>query len=227
MKCAIIGIGDFGRAAAIGLARAGVEVIAVDIDMDRLDTIKNEVSLAVRLDASQTSALESHGLDKVDVLVATIGKNFEAQVLAVVHAKQLGIKRVVARALTSDHRKVLEAVGADFVFNPEEEAARAMVQRLAIPEIRNYFELADGFNLVEIEAPSGIVGNTVQELHLRQKYQLNLISIKRQYSRIGGLWTQTEVKTVPQPNDVFEKGDIIALVGSVRDLKNFVDAFGH
>ena len=224
MKCAIIGIGDFGRAAALGLARAGVEVIAVDINMDRLDTIKNEVSLAVRLDASQASVLETHGLNKVDVLVATIGQNFEAQVLVVVHAKQLGINRVVARALTADHRKVLEAVGADFVFNPEEEAARAMVQRLAVPDMKNYFELADGFNLVEIEAPLAIVGKTVQEVHLRQKHQLNLISIKRERSRAGGLLNQTEIKTVPQPDDVFETGDIIALVGSVRDLRSFVEA---
>ncbi|MBI5380858.1 MAG: TrkA family potassium uptake protein [Opitutae bacterium] len=225
MKFAIVGIGDFGRAAALGLARAGVDVIAVDNDMDRLDTIKGEVALALRIDAAQSGALATHGLNTVDVLVATIGKNFEAQALVVVHAKQLGIKRVVARALTDDHRRILEAVGADLVFNPEEEAARAMVQRLTIPNIKNYFELADGFNLVEIAAPPGIVGKSLQQLRLRQDHRLNLIAIKRERNQLSGWLTRTEIKAVPQPEDIIQAGDIVALVGSVRDLRKFVDAF--
>ena len=87
------------------------------------------------------------------MLVAAIGNNFEAQVLLVVHAKQQGIRRIIARATTPDHLRVLKAVGADEVFNPEEEAARWMVQRLLIANISNYFELAEGFSLVEVAAP--------------------------------------------------------------------------
>lgn len=224
MKCAVVGLGDFGRAAAIGLARAGADVIAIDRDMDRLDLVKNEVTLAVCMDATHRDALEAQEINKADILVAAIGQNFEAQVLLVVHAKRLGIPRIVARAVTEDHRRVLEAVGADEVFNPEDEAARSMVRRLTISNIRNYFELADGFSLVEVEAPEQAVGKTLRDLDLRSKYRVNLIAIKRMGLGRDGIVTLKEFKAVPMPDDIIQQRDILALAGSVLDLARFVAA---
>jgi len=224
MKCAVIGLGDFGRAAAIGLARAGAEVIAIDRNMDRLNLVKHEVALAIRIDATQREALEAQEIDKVEVLVAAIGQNFEAQVLVVVHARTMGIKRIVARALSEDHRRVLEAVGAGEVFNPEEEAARTMVDRLTISNIRKYFELADGFSLVEVEAPAATVGRTLRELDLRQRFRVNLVALKRMAGGPEGARVVKEFNVVPMPQDVIQAGDVLALVGSVLDLARFV---GH
>lgn len=222
MKCAVIGLGDFGRAAVIGLARAGAEVIAIDRNMDRLNLVKDEVALAVRMDATHRDALEAHDVGRVDVLVAAIGQNFEAQVLVVVHARTMGIKRIVARAITEDHRRVLEAVGANEIFHPEEEAARNMVQRLTISNIRNYFELADGFSLVEVEAPAGTVGHTLRSLDLRQRFRVNLVAIKRMATDPTGLPYIKEFKAVPMPEDLIQSGDVLALAGSVLDLARFV-----
>jgi trk system potassium uptake protein len=222
MKCAVIGLGDFGRAAAIGLARAGAEVIAIDRNMDRLNLVKDEVALAIRMDASNRDALEAHHITKADVVVAAIGQNFEAQVLVVVHSKTLGIKRIVARAITEDHHRVLHAVGADEVFNPEEEAARNMVQRLTISNIRNYFELADGFSLVEITAPEKIVGRTLGELELRRKFRVNLVAVKQMTTAPDGTTVIKKFKAVPNPEDVIQSDDVLALAGSVLDLATFV-----
>jgi trk system potassium uptake protein TrkA len=222
MKCAVVGLGDFGRAAAVGLARAGAEVIAIDRNMDRLNLVKEEVAMAVRMDATHRDALEAQGIGKLDVLVAAIGQNFEAQVLVVVHARTLGIKRIVARAVTEDHRRVLEAVGANEVFNPEEEAARNMVQRLTISNIRNYFELADGFSLVEVEAPAATVGRTLRELDLRKQFRVNLVAIKRMTAGPDGVLVVKEFKAVPNPDDVIQGKDVLALSGSVLDLARFV-----
>lgn len=223
MKCAVIGLGDFGRAAAIGLARAGAEVVAIDRNMDRLNLVKDEVALAVRLDATHREALEAQQIDEVDVLVAAIGQNFEAQVLVVVQARTLGIKRIVARATTAEHRRVLEAVGAHEVFNPEEEAARNMVQRLTISNIRNYFELADGFSLVEVQAPPAAVGQRLRDLALRQRFRVNLVAIKRMAVGAEGTEVLEEFKAVPMPDDVIQAHDVLALAGSVLDLARFAD----
>jgi trk system potassium uptake protein TrkA len=222
MKCAVIGLGDFGRAAAIGLARAGAEVIAIDRNMDRLNLVKDEVALAIRMDATHRDALEAQEIDKADVLVAAIGQNFEAQVLVVVHARTMGIKRIVARAITDDHRRVLEAVGASEVFNPEEEAARNMVQRLTISNIRNYFELADGFSLVELEASAGIVGHSLRELDLRQRFRVNLVGIKRLAAGSGASQVLAEFRPVPMPEDIIQPKDVLVMAGSVLDLARFV-----
>jgi K+ transport systems, NAD-binding component len=221
MKYAVIGLGEFGSSAAVGLFRKGAEVIAVDTDMDRVNSVKDEVSLAIRLNATHEDALKSHGLGEVDVLIAAIGNNFEAQVLVVIHAKQHGIKKIIARATTADHVRVLQAVGADEVFNPEETAARWMVQRLLIRNISNYFELAEGFSVVEINAPASILGKTIEELNLRRRFRINLVAIKKQIRDSTGHAIE-QFNPVPPPTEIVREGDVLALVGSVLDLANFM-----
>jgi trk system potassium uptake protein len=221
MKYAVIGLGEFGSSAAVGLFRKGAEVIAVDTDMDRVNSVKDEVSLAIRLDATHEDALKSHGLGEVDVLIAAIGNNFEAQVLVVIHAKQHGIKKIIARATTADHIRVLQAVGADEVFNPEETAARWMVQRLLIRNISNYFELAEGFSVVEINALPSIVGKTIEQLNLRRRFRTNLVAIKRTITDSTGHAIE-QFNPVPSPTEIVREGDVLALVGSVLDLANFM-----
>ena len=221
MKYAVIGLGEFGSSAAVGLFRKGAEVIAVDTDMDRVNSVKDEVSLAIRLNATHEDALKSHGLGEVDVLIAAIGNNFEAQVLVVIHAKQHGIKKIIARATTADHIRVLQAVGADEVFNPEETAARWMVQRLLIRNISNYFELAEGFSVVEINAPASILGKTIEELNLRRRFRINLVAIKKQIRDSTGHLIE-QFNAVPPPTEIVREGDVLALVGSDLDLANFM-----
>jgi K+ transport systems, NAD-binding component len=221
MKYAVIGLGEFGSSAAVGLFRKGAEVIAVDTDMDRVNSVKDEVSLAIRLNATHEDALKSHGLGEVDVLIAAIGNNFEAQVLVVIHAKQHGIKKIIARATTADHVRVLQAVGADEVFNPEETAARWMVQRLLIRNISNYFELAEGFSVVEINAPASILGKTIEELNLRRRFRINLVAIKKQIRDSTGHAIE-QFNPVPPPTEIVREGDVLALAGSVLDLADFM-----
>ena len=227
MKCAVIGLGEFGRAAAERLARSGVEVIAVDQRIEEVNDVKDLVSLAICLDATRDEALEAHGIRDVDVLIAAIGSNFEAQVLVVVHAKSFGIKRIIARATSPDHHRVLKAVGADEVFNPEEEAARWAVQRLLITNISNYFELAEGFSVVEVKAPAGLVGQTLEEANLRRRFRVNLVAIKRMEINPAGERVIKRFDPVPQPNEVIQEHDELALVGSVIDLANFMGTFGE
>lgn len=227
MKCAVIGLGEFGCALALGLARTGAEVIAVDTNMDRLNAVKDEVAMAIKLDASQREAFDAHGLGEVDVLVAAIGNNFEAQVLVVVHAKKAGVKRVVARSTTGDHFRVLEAVGADEVLNPEEQAAQSVVQRLTISNISKYFELAEGFSVIEVNAPAAIIGKSLIQLDLRRKHRLNLVAIKSTSIGTDGERIVQKTNPVPAPDDLIREGDVLALVGSVLDLADFMGKFGQ
>jgi trk system potassium uptake protein TrkA len=169
--------------------------------------------------------MQAHGIGTVDVLIAAIGNNFEAQVLAVVHAKELGIKKIVARATTPDHHRVLVAVGADHVFNPEEEAARWMVQRLLITNISSYFELAEGFSVVEVKAAAGIVGKSLKELNLRRRFRINVVALKRMSTTREGESVLKEFNPVPQPDEVIQEGDLLSLVGSVLDLANFMGEY--
>jgi trk system potassium uptake protein TrkA len=115
----------------------------------------------------------------------------------------------------------LQAVGAHEVFNPEETAARWMVQRLLIQNISNYFELAEGFSVVEVNAPASVVGKTIEELNLRRRFRINLVGIKKQICDSTGHEVE-QFNPVPPPTEVVREGDVLALVGSVLDLANFM-----
>lgn len=130
MKVTVVGMGLFGNALALDLARAGIEVIAIDNELGKLYGVRDEVALAVALDATDEKALRSQGVHGADVLVACIGNNFEANQLLVVLAKKMGIPRVIARAPSPNHARILTILGADEVVLPEIEVAERMARKL-------------------------------------------------------------------------------------------------
>jgi len=215
-------LGEFGRSAALALANGGVDVIAIDKDMMLVEKVKDQVSLAVCLDAAQEDALKMHGIGDADVLLAAIGRDFEAQVLLVLYARKLGIKKLLARATTPDHARILLALGVEEVIRPEEEAARLIVQRMLIPNITSYFELADCFSVIEIRAPLGLIGKSLRELDLRRKFRINLVAIKRTKLDKDGNPKGQSVNPVPEPDESIQANDELALVGSDLDLANFM-----
>jgi len=130
MRVAVVGLGLFGRALAVDLARAGADVVAIDSDQALVDDVRDEVALAVCLDATNERELRAQGVHKVDVLVASIGNDFEANQLLVVLARELGIPRVVARAPSANHARILKLLGAHEVVLPELEVAERMARAL-------------------------------------------------------------------------------------------------
>ena len=134
-RFAIIGLGRFGQRLARMLSEAGAEVIAIDRSQEIVEAIRDEVTVAVALDATDERALLSQGVDKVDVAVVGIGTDFEAAVLATVILKQLGVPKVVARAATTNRGEILRRVGADDLVNPERESAYRWAHRLMGPNV--------------------------------------------------------------------------------------------
>jgi len=180
MKAVVVGLGQFGTSAALAFANAGAETIVLDKDMGPVEKIKDQVDHAVCTDAAAQGVLETQGCDDADVLVAAIGEDFEAQIMAVVQARQVGVKRVVARALSDRHRRVLEAVGADLVVNPEHQAAQAMVLRLLSPGSGERIPIAENLVAVEVPAPPGLTGRTLgdQRADLLER-GLHLVALRR------------------------------------------------
>jgi trk system potassium uptake protein TrkA len=130
MKAAVIGLGVFGQTLAVTLARAGIEVIAIDSKSDAVDDVKDDVALAVALDSTDEKALRAQGIQEVDVLVSCIGENFEANQLTVILAKKIGVRHVICRASTQTHARILKLIGADFVFTPEVAAAESLARHI-------------------------------------------------------------------------------------------------
>jgi trk system potassium uptake protein TrkA len=220
-RFAVIGLGRFGQKLAISLAMSGAEVIAIDKNREQIEMITDQVSLAVRLDSTDEEALKAQGIDKVDVAIVGIGQGsggFEDAILTVVNLRQMGIKQIYARAENLVAGEVFSKVGATEVIYPEIESAQRWAFKLIAPQIGEKIDFAPGYSLARVKAPPSFDGRTVMDLQLRQKYNVNLVLIKRGENSKETKTEKDKIINVPMPSTVIYQDDILMLAGSDADL---------
>jgi len=224
-KFAVIGLGRFGKKLAIALAMSGAEVIAIDRDRDEIESIRDQVSHAVRLDSTDEEALTAQGVDKVDVAIIGIGqgtgRGFTSAILSVVNLRQMGVKQIYTRAEDLIAGEVFSKVGATDVIYPEIESAQRWAYKLIAPQVGEKIDFAPGYSLARIKAPASFSGKTVMDLQLRQKYSVNLVAIKRaerSKSKKSDKSEKEGIINVPMPNTVIYQDDILMVAGSDVDL---------
>jgi len=226
-RFAVIGLGRFGKKLAIALAMSGAEVVAIDKNREEIEQIRDQVSLAVRLDSTDEEALKAQGIDKVDVAIIGIGqgagagKGFESAILTVVNLRQMGVPQIYARAEDLIAGEVFSKVGATEVIYPEIESAQKWAYKLIAPQIGEKIDFAPGYSLARIKSPASFDGKTVMDLQLRQKYNVNLVAIKRgehSRSKKSDKSEKGGIINVPMPNTVIYKDDILMVAGSDADL---------
>ncbi len=224
-KFAVIGLGLFGLSIARTLSQRGAEVLAIDNDPVSVEAIKDEVAYAVAMDATDIKALQSQNIQEMDAVVVAIGENFEGLLLCTVLLQDLEVKRIITRGSTPTQRTILSKMGVKEILAPEDEVGFAVAQRLLNPDIFTFLDLPDDHKIAEVLAPSGIVNKTISEVRLREKYHLNLITIKRQYEETGktdGVLTE-HIIGVPKAGTVIFKEDTLILMGKRTDIRRFLE----
>lgn len=218
---AIIGLGRFGHSMAETLIQSGCEVIAIDTDEDKIQAISDLATYAVQVDATDEKALRTIGLQNVDTAVVSIGEDIEASILIVMTLKELGVKEIVAKAVTPIHGKILRNLGVSRVVFPEREVAIRLANSLAQPAIIDYMDLSAGYSVMEIPAPQGILGSKVRDSRIRERYGVNLIAIRRKIPIItdaGETDFKEDLKINPDPDEEIAVGDILVVLGSRESL---------
>jgi trk system potassium uptake protein TrkA len=209
---AVIGLGRFGSAVSSTLVEMGQEVIGIDSDEERVRQLSEVLSQTVALDATDIKALREVGVQDVDCAVVSIGENIEASLLVVMQVKELGVERVIAKAVTDLHGRILKKLGVSRVIFPEREMAIRVAHSLVVPNVLDYIELSKDFSIVEVPAPEDFIGKTPKQLELRPRYGVTLIAIKRKPA--GGGPAATIV--APSADERINEGDVISLLGSVE-----------
>jgi len=210
MKFAVIGMGSFGANVARTLFERGNEVLAIDRDKVMTETAKNFTTNAVTTEAAVKENLEVLGVDDMDVVVVSLGHQLEASVMTVLYLHELGVKRIVAKALSEDHAKVLEAVGATEVIYPEKDMAIRTALRLSSPDVIEYLPLVSGITIQEIAPPVRFIGKTLKELDLTNKHGLQVIAIKEVIS--------DRITFIPKADFVIKDSDILVIIGEEKKL---------
>lgn len=176
---AVIGIGNFGYYLGRHLYEKGHAVLALDINKGQVQKIKDVVSQAVIADATDREALESLGISQVDAAVVCIGTKMQASILTTLHLKELGLKKILAKATSEEHGRILTKVGANEIFFPEKDLAIGVASRLDNPNMLDYLPFIEGYSIVELAPPKEFVGKTLKELDLINRYGIQVLAIKQ------------------------------------------------
>ena len=211
MKFAVVGLGSFGSNVAKTLYERKNEVLAVDASKEKIEEVKTFVSHAVNMDAADKENLQALGIKEMDVVVVSLGPEMEASILTVLYLHEIGAKRIVAKALTEDHAKILEAVGATEVIYPEKDMAIRTALKLSCPNILEYLPLTSGVGIQEIAPPEKFIGRSLKELDLRNKYGIQVIAIKELIPE--------KTNFVPHADFVIKDSDILIIMGEEKKLQ--------
>lgn len=224
-KFAVIGLGQFGTSIARTLAGRGAEVLAIDVNLDKVEAMKDDVAYAVALDSTDVKALQAQNIMDMDAVVVAIGENFEGLLLTTVRLMELGVNRLIARAANAQQRMILEKVGVKEILSPEDTVGKTVAEMLLHPNMHSFLPLPDDYEIVEVNTPGRVVNQTVSEVGLREKYNLNLITIKRIYEeeRDGEVVKVEHIIGVPKGDTVLYETDIIIILGKVQDVNKFIE----
>jgi trk system potassium uptake protein TrkA len=160
--------------------------MAIDENEERVQLISQDVAFAVQLDATNSAALESQNLKEVDAVVVSIGSSFQEMLLCVFQLQEIGVKKIIARAQGAVQFKILEKMDVDEILSPELEVANNVAEQLTNPGVKMCLQLPDDYEIIEVEAPSKIIGRTLEDIGLRKKYNLNMVTVlKKTVSKDG------------------------------------------
>ena len=206
---AIIGMSSFGYFLARELVKEGVAIVAIDVDEEKIEKIKAYVPKAVIADGTDRTTLENLGVHEMDGVVVSLGQ-IESSVLTTLHLKELKVRRILAKALSEEHGKILEMVGATEIVFPEKDMASKVARTLTHDNILDHVPLAEGYSIIEISPPSFFLHKSLAELDLRRKYGVQIIVVK-------GYVPKTLV-LVPTADYIVKDSDVLVIMGQDENL---------
>lgn len=209
----VIGLGRFGTSVAKTLYEAGENILGIDVSEELVqDRINNNIlKNAIIGDASDGKILKDIGAENFDVAFVCIG-DIEASVMIALNLKELGIKSIIAKAINKKHGKVLTKIGATEIVYPEEHMGKRIAELTMNTDIIEHLKFTDNFVLVEVKAPSIFWNNSLIKLDVRNKYNINIVGIKK---------NKGEFLPNPTANVVIEEGDVLVIITDKKTVESF------
>lgn len=205
---AVIGLGRFGRSVVRTLSEKGYSVLGIDRDATAVQYISESCTQAVVVDSTNEDSLKSLDIASFDAVVVAIGSDFESNLITTVALKAVGVRRVICKARSQRQKDILLRVGADQVILPEADAGRRLGVELAAPNLLEQISFGDSHSVLELRAPDIMVGKTLADLDLRNRYGANVVALRHESS----------VTVSPEAEQVIEENDILVLIGRTEKI---------
>ena len=208
----VIGLGRFGRHMAKKFSEQNNDVMAIDINEERINNVLSVVTNALIGDATNEQFMETIGVRDFDLCVVAIGDNFQSSLETTALLKDLGAKFVLARASRDVHAKFLLRNGADAVIYPEKETAERLAVKYGSDNIFNYIELNDEYSIYEIAVPSSWLNKSILKVNVRSKYGISILATKQ----------GNNIFPLPKPEHVFTDSESLMILGKNEDVSRFI-----
>lgn len=206
----IIGLGRFGMALAMTLANSGKEVIVVDRSESKVKEIRPYTDYAFVVDDLNMETLKEIGIQNCDVVVVCIGEKMDISILTTMRVIEMGVPHVISKAISTEQGTVLKRIGAEVVY-PEKDMAFRLGKRLVSNNFLDYISLDNSIEIRQIKIADSLVGQSIEEIEIRQKYGLNIIAIENE--------NVTTIEVTPDYR--FKKDDIIVVIGKINNMDEF------
>jgi trk system potassium uptake protein TrkA len=154
--------------------------------------------------------LERLQIDQYDAVVVSTGENWQSSILIAMHLKELGARKIMVKANTNDHARILKMVGATETVIPEQQMAAKLARSLAHPNLVDFLPLSQDFVVAELSAPDAFWGQRLSELQLRSKYNVYVLAVKKS--------TTDELNLVPGGDYIVRRDDLLVIVGRTQDI---------
>ncbi|TYB86366.1 TrkA family potassium uptake protein [Oceaniovalibus sp. ACAM 378] len=207
----VIGLGNFGGTVATELTRFGNHVIGIDQNERLVSAHAEQLSQAMIADARDEAALREAGLGECDIVLVAMGHDLEANILASINLKMIGVKTVWAKATTRTHHRILSKLGVDRIIHPEVEVGQHIAQVLHNPLVRDYVSLGNGYHVVNFMVPESLEGKRLSDLPHTNDHNLRCVGVMRGTEFVG------------RDGDgcILEGDDRLLLLGQRKDLRAF------
>ena len=206
----VIGVGYFGSAVARTLAAAGKGVIAIDIDQAKLKDLSPYVSSVYQIESISREALEDAGIGNCATVIIGIGENIESSILATLACIEIGVPRVISKAGSKSHGKILEKLGAEVIF-PEFDAGERIAMSLMSKANLDRLPISEEFSIISLDLNPAFEGKTILDLNWRKKYNINVIALIS-----GG-----KANAMILPDTIIPRDARVVLAGSNQSLEKF------
>ena len=209
----LIGLGSFGTAVARRLSQNGCRVTGIDASPSHVEALKDVLYEALIGDATEKSAFDGLELAHVDTVIISLGEDMARSLLATLHAKECGAKRIVVKAVSRDHMKLLANMGVSRVVFPETDIAVQLADQLTWTNMLDLLAIDSEFSFMETAVPNSMSGQTLLEADIRKKYGIWVVGIRDALTQ--------KLRMFPETNHVFTDDQAILLLGKTSDLEQF------
>lgn len=219
-----IGLGNFGFCLAKNLASNGCEVLGIDTNREIVNNAKDFLSHGIVGDASNKEMLENLPVKDFTGAIVSVGQDMARSIMIALFLKEIGISRIIARAVSEEHARVLTMIGVTDVIIPERDMAVRLADTLSLKNALDYLPISDGYGILEVTPPASFIGKTLKELNITSLYKCQVIGIKSLDSTNDKIKDETihkkgKIKIAPSASDIITSNSAMILIGKFTDIE--------